>query len=276
MTKTTLAGAGGFALLRCVRRHCTASYHLLPHVPSIPVSLQLYSVRENTAKDFAGTVAEVAKIGYTGVELAGYGNLDAKGAKAALDANRLKVSGMHAGIGALRADPDQVVQDALLFGTRHVIVPWLPPALFTSVAAVEAIGAELNTLGARLRAFGLQISYHNHASEFKLLDGRPVFDWLLGATEPRNLCAEPDVYWINVGGYSPGKFLREHAARIKLIHLKDEKEFGGGPVDFTEVFAAAESTSVVEWYVVEQEQYNYAPLESVRLDFAQMRRWGKA
>ena len=61
----------------------------------IPLSLQLYSVRGDTGTDFAGTVAAVAKMGYTGVELAGYGNLDAKGAKAALDAAGLKVSGMH-------------------------------------------------------------------------------------------------------------------------------------------------------------------------------------
>jgi sugar phosphate isomerase/epimerase len=245
-------------------------------VNSIPVSLQLWSVRQDTQKDFARTVAEVAAIGYTGVELAGYGNLDAKGVKTAVDAAGLKVSGMHAGIAALRTDPDQVVQDALLFGTRHVIVPWLPPALFTSVAAVENIGEELNTIGARLRGFGLQLSYHNHNNEFKLLEGRPVFDWLLGASEPRHLAAEVDVYWVHVGGYSPAKFIRDYGARVKLLHLKDETELGGGPVDFAEVFAAVESVGAAEWYVVEQEQYNYAPLECVRLDFAQLRRWGKA
>lgn len=245
-------------------------------MPPIPVSLQLWSVRQDTQKDFARTVAEVAAIGYTGVELAGYGNLDAKGVKAAVDAAGLKVSGLHAGIAALRGDIHQVVQDALLFGTRHVIIPWLPPALFTSVAAVESIAAELNAIGANLRAFGLQFSYHNHNSEFNRLEGRPVFDWLLGASEPRNLAAEADVYWVQVGGYSPAKFIRDHGARVKLVHLKDETELGSGPVDFTEVFAAIDSVGSVEWLVVEQEQYNYAPLECVRLDFAQLRRWGRA
>lgn len=242
----------------------------------IPISLQLWSVRQDTQKDFARTVAEVAAIGYTGVELAGYGNLDGKGVKAAVTAAGLKVSGMHAGIAALRADPDQVVQDALLFGTRHVIVPWLPPTLFTSVSAVEKIAEELNSIGARLRAFGLQFSYHNHNSEFKILDGRPVFDWLLGASEPRNLAAEADVYWIHIGGYSPAKFIRDHGARVQLLHLKDETEFGLGPVNFAEVFAAAEATGAVEWYVVEQEKYNHAPLECVRRNFAQLKAWGKA
>ena len=60
-----------------------------------PIALQLWSLKDDVAGDFSGTVARVAEIGYTGVELAGYGNLDVRGAKAALDAAGLKVAGMH-------------------------------------------------------------------------------------------------------------------------------------------------------------------------------------
>ena len=109
-------------------------------MPTLPVSLQLWSVREDMKRDFASTVAEVARIGYAGVELAGYGNLDSKGAKAALDAANLKVSGMHVGIAALRADPEKVIGDALMFGSRHVTVPFWSPDQFVSIAAVEKIG----------------------------------------------------------------------------------------------------------------------------------------
>lgn len=227
-------------------------------------------------RDFAATVAEVARIGYAGVELAGYGNLDAAGAKSALDSAGLKVAGMHVGIAALRSDPDKAIGEALQFGTRNVVVPFWPPALFVSVAAVERIGEELNEIGARVRASGLQLGYHNHAGEFKLLEGRPVFDWLLGACEPRHVFAEVDVYWAHVGGYSPEKYLREHGARVKLVHLKDEMELGGGPVSFPPVFAAVESIGAVEWYIVEQEKYHHAPLASVKLCFEQLKRWGKA
>ena len=242
---------------------------------NLPVALQLWSVREDMKIDFAATVAEVGRIGYAGVELAGYGNLDAKGAKTALDAAGLKVSGMHVGIAALRSDPEKVIGEALLFGTRHVIVPFWPPEQFVTVAAVEKIGEELNHIGAKLRASGLQLSYHNHAGEFKLLEGRPVFDWLLGASEPRNLTAEVDVYWVNHAGHSPERFLRDQGSRVKLVHLKDEKELGAGPVNFAPIFAMVESLAAAEWYVVEQEQYNHAPLASVRLCFEQLQRWGK-
>jgi sugar phosphate isomerase/epimerase len=242
---------------------------------TLPVSLQLWSVREDMKRDFAATVAEVARIGYAGVELAGFGNLDSKGAKAALDSVNLKVSGMHVGIAALRSDPDKVIGDALMFGTRHVIVPFWTPDQFVSVAAVEKIAEELNCIGAKFRAFGLQLSYHNHAGEFKVLGGRTVFDLLLGASEPRNLAAEVDVYWVNVAGHSPEKFIRDHGARVKLIHLKDETELGGGPVNFPPIFETVESIGAAEWYVVEQEKYNHPPLTAVRLCFEQLKKWGK-
>lgn len=243
---------------------------------SLPVALQLWSVRDEVQRDFAGAVAAVAKIGYTGVELAGYGQLDAAGARAALDACGLTAAAMHVGIGALRSDPDKAIGEALLLGTRHVVISWWPPELLVSAAAAEKMGEEFNALGAKLRASGLQLSYHNHAGEFKMFGGRPVFDWILGAAEPRNLSAEVDTYWVHVGGYSPQKFLRDHGARVRLLHLKDETELGSGPVDFAAIFAAVDAIGSVEWLIVEQEKYNHTPLESVRRCFDQMKRWGRA
>jgi len=242
----------------------------------VPISLQLYSIRDLTKADFAGAVAQVAAIGYSAVELAGYGNLDPKGAKAALDASGLKVSGMHVGIKALKEQFDKVVEDAGIVGAKDVICPSWPADEYTSRQAMERIGAELGAVGSRLRAAGLRFSFHNHGAEFKLLEGRPAMDWLLAAAEPRNLLAELDVYWAQFAGYSPAKFIREQGSRIAILHLKDEKELGLGPVDFGEVFSAADSVGVVEWYVVEQEAYNHAPIKSVALCFEQLKKWGRA
>ncbi len=242
----------------------------------IPVALQLWSLRDDQKKDFAATVAAVARIGYTGVELAGTGNLDAKGAKAALDAAGLRVAGMHVGMGALTADLDAVVNDVLLFGTRHVVCPSWPVAQFTSAAACQRIGERLSEIGATFRSFGIQFGFHNHAAELTVIDGRTVFDWMLSAAAPRDLAAEVDVYWVHKGGQSPGKVLRDFGARCRLVHLKDEKELGLGPVDFAEVFAEVDAIGAAEWFIVEQEAYNHAPLESVRLCFEQLKAWGRA
>jgi sugar phosphate isomerase/epimerase len=242
----------------------------------IPVALQLWSVREDVQKDFAGTVAAVARMGYSGVELAGYGTLDAPRARAALDAAGLKAAGMHVSYPALRADPQAVVGEALALGARHVTCSWWPPAQLTGAASFERLGELLGEVGRTLRAFGIRFSYHNHDAEFRIVDGKPGFEWILGAAEPRDLAAEIDVYWVQHAGYSPGKILRDLGSRVPLLHLKDEKEIGGGPVDFAEVFSAADAVGAVEWYIVEQEAYSHAPLKSVGLCLEQLRAWGRA
>jgi len=242
----------------------------------IPVALQLWSVREDTARDFAATVGAVARMGYTGVEIAGFGNTDAKGAKAALDAAGLKVAGIHAGIGQLRSDLNRCVDEALLLGTRHVICPYWPHEHYHSGAACARIGEELGAIGATFHAHGLHFAFHNHAFELKVVDGRRAFDWILDAAAPRDLGCQADVYWVQVGGKDPAEFIREQGRRIRTMHLKDEKELGTGPVNFAGVFATVEAIGAVEWYVVEVEQYSHAPMESVRLSFEQLRKWGKA
>jgi sugar phosphate isomerase/epimerase len=241
-----------------------------------PVSLQLWSLRDLTKTDFAATMAEVAKIGYTGVETAGYGNLNVADAAKAIAAAGLKVSGQHISLDALRNSINQVIGDALVLGTKHIICPWYPKDLLNTAAACQALGEELNTIGARLRAHGLEFHYHNHDFELKVVEGRRAFDWILDAAAPRNLLCEADVFWVHTGGKNPGEFIREQGRRIKLLHLKDDKEIGGGPVNFPEVFTAAESIGSVEWYVVEVEKYNFIPLESVRRSFEQLKAWGKA
>jgi sugar phosphate isomerase/epimerase len=241
-----------------------------------PVALQLWSVRDDMKRDFAATAAAVAEIGYEGVELAGYGNLDAKGAKAALDAAGLKVAGMHVSYPTLSGDPTSVVNDALLLGTKNVACSWWPPAQFVSAAACERIGEQLGKVGEALRPFGIRFGFHNHASEFGIFDGRPAFDWILGAAEPRNLVAELDVFWAHHVGYSPAKFILDQGARIPLLHLKDAKELGQGPVNFDEIFAATDLVGAAEWFIVEQEEYSHVPIKSVRLCYEQMKAWGRA
>lgn len=247
-----------------------------PHPGRTPVALQLWSIREDVKRDFAATVGEVAAMGYHGVELAGYGNLDSRGAKAALDAAGLKVAGMHVPFSALSADTDTVIADALLLGCRHVVCPWWPPALLISASVCERLGERLAEIGRTLRAHGIQLGYHNHDSEFRIFNGRPAFDWILGAAAPRDLFAEVDVYWVQKAGYSPAKFLRDQGARVVLVHLKDSRELGTGPVDFDAVFAATDSTGSVEWFIVEQEEYSHSPMESVRLCLEKMKSWGRA
>src|SRR3954469_2176581 len=96
-------------------------------MPALPISVQLYTVRDLIAKDFPGTVKQVAKIGYPAVEMAGYGSAKTpQEAKKALDDAGLKVSGSHAAIDALEKDLDKVLDENEVLGNRNLICPFMP------------------------------------------------------------------------------------------------------------------------------------------------------
>ena len=244
-------------------------------MPRPQISLQLYSLRDLIKEDFASTINEVAKIGFKGVETAGYGDVDYKEAHAILSEVGLQVSGQHVSFDALRNNLPQVAREALYLRTKHVVCPSTPAELFHSPESCMEIGQELNEIGARLRGYGLHFHYHNHGFEQVLLNGRHGLDWLLDAAEPRNLFSQPDVYWLQVGKNDPARFIRRQGQRIRLVHIKDEKEIGAGPVNFREVFASLDAVDTTEWYVIEVERYTYTPLESVRRSFEQMKVWGR-
>jgi len=245
-------------------------------MPKTPLALQLWSLRDRTQTDFAATVSEVAKIGFQGVETAGFGNLDAQGAAAAIKSAGLKIAGMHVGIDALRTNLNKCISDAHVLGAKHVACSYWPRDHFVSAAACASIGLELASFGAVFRAHGIQFAFHNHDGEFTVVEGRHAFDWMLDAAAPRDLGCQADVYWVKVGGKDPAEFIREQGRRIRTVHLKDEKEIGSGPVDFPSVFKALDEIGSLEWGIVEVEEYNYDPLESVRRSYEQLRAWGYA
>jgi sugar phosphate isomerase/epimerase len=241
----------------------------------IPIALQLWSLRDDCLRDFAGTVAAVARMGYAGVELAGYGGLDAPRAKAAIAEAGLRVAGMHHPIQAFEAGLQRIIEDALLLGSPNVTCAWWPDTEFVSPEACQQIGRRLNEIGAVMRAFGLRFSYHNHGGELKRLASRTALDWILTATEPRNVEAEVDTYWSDFGGVPPGDLIRSLGSRCTLVHLKDAKEIGRGPVDFEKVLAAVDSVGAAEWLIVEVDNYTGTPLESVKECIDRLRSWGR-
>ena len=242
----------------------------------IPIALQLWSVREEANRDLPGTLDAVATIGYRAVELAGLDEQDPRSVRAALDAAGLAVAGMHVSPIVLRSNVNKVIEDALLFRTGNIICRTWPGKDYVSSAACALIGTRLGEMGAALREAGLRLSFHNHAAELAYHDGRTVLDWMLGAAAPRDLAMEPDIYWMHAAGYMPDRFLREYGARCFLVHLRDRQELGRGPVDFAAVFSALDSIGATEWLVVEQDDYNHPPLESVRLCLEQLKAWGRA
>jgi len=249
---------------------------------NIPVALQMYTLREPAAQDFVGTMRQVAGIGYAGVELAGYGGLNAADMKALLEELELRPAGSHVSLDLLENELGSVMDYSLEIGNPYVVCPSLPRDRWQDEATLRATAQSLNRIGSACREQGLTFCYHNHAFEFQTLGDKYILDILYEATDPQLVQAEVDTYWVQFAGLDPAELIGRSADRVALVHLKDMDpedrsfaEVGEGTLDWEAVFAASE-TAGAEWYVVEQDRCKKPPLESVRLSLENLRAMGVA
>jgi sugar phosphate isomerase/epimerase len=247
---------------------------------AIPVGLQLYSIRDDWAKDQAGTLKAVAAMGYSGVEF--FGNFTslypAKELKARLDDLGLRCCGAHTQFVGLLDDFQATVERAQAVGNPYLIVPGLPEERRNSVAAWKATAGLFNDLAAKLKPFGIRIGYHNHAAEVQPLDGQIPFDVFFGNTGP-DVIMQVDLGHVVHGGADPVAYLKKYPGRAATIHVSEYSEDGQALVGdrwphWKEVFAVCETTGKTEWYIVEQETYPFPPLESVRRCRENLRNFG--
>ncbi len=249
---------------------------------NVPVALQLYTVREDAACDFGGTLEQVAAIGYTAVELAGYGPFSPQEFRAKLDALGMTVAGSHIALTRLENELPAVIEECRVLGCPTLVCPFLPPERRTE-AAYRAVAATLNRVGATAQAEGFDLCYHNHAFEFETtIDGVTAFEWLVANTDPALVRLELDAFWVQKAGRDPAALLAQYAGRVPLLHLKDmtadaEATFapvGTGSVDFAPLFDAAEQGGV-RWYIVEQDRAEGSAIEAARTSFENLKRMGK-
>ncbi len=250
----------------------------------IPVALQMYTVRDDAALDFAGALKKVAEIGYPGIELAGTGGLPAAELKKLLGDLALAVAGTHVALAQMENDFDSALDYYSKLGAKFITCPWLPEDRRQSGDDYRRLADVLTEAGARARERGIQLCYHNHAFEFERFGGEAGFDILFGAADPELVKVELDTYWVEFAGESAAVYITKYAGRIPLIHLKDMTggeqptfaEVGEGRMDFNAIFSAAEALPGVAWYIVEQDKCARPPLASARISLDNLRKWGKA
>lgn len=252
-------------------------------MPKIPLAVQMYTLREDTARDFPGTLKAVADIGYSAVELAGHGGLSTPELKALLDELHLSVAGSHIALDTLETDLRTVVEDARLLGNRHIVVPYLPAERRTDAAAYKKIAETLEQFGDALVSSGLTLCYHNHNFEFVKQDnGEYGMDIILQNTSPLTVKAEMDTYWILKAGVDPVAYVSKYPGRVPLMHLKDRDltdgsfaEVGTGDLPLDALVAAADKLGT-EYLVVEQDVCKRPALESVTISYNNLKAKGYA
>jgi sugar phosphate isomerase/epimerase len=230
--------------------------------------LQLYTLRDECARDLAGTLAFVARCGYAGVEVASLHERSAREFRALLDAHGLAVASLHAlPFGDEAAGAFDTARE---LGAPLVVVPFAHPSRFASASEVTALADELNVAHAAAHERGLRLGYHNHFWEWRALDdGRAACDALVARLDPA-VELELDIYWATTAKREPATLIRELGARVTLLHLKDGPAdkfespmvaLGDGVVDLTSAMQAA---THADWMLVELDQCAGEMKEAVR------------
>lgn len=166
---------------------------------------------------------------------------------------------------------ERAVEQAAQYGLTDLVFPYLFPEDRGGIGVYKKLAEKLNRAGKVCQQAGIQLSYHNHAFEFQAMENTSPFQLLMEGTDAALMTFEVDVFWVSVAGIDPAAFIREHAGRVRMLHLKDKKEgiptsfldsslpsdafqpVGSGVLDFAEILRAAEAVGVKHCFV-EQDQ----------------------
>src|SRR5713101_5158630 len=242
---------------------------------SIPVGLELYSVREELKKDPEGTVRAVAQMGYQGVEFYApyfeWSESQTKQMRKLLDDLGVRCFSTHNDSSYLSPEKIGRARDLnLILGSKYVVMASSDPK--PDLDSWKAIADSLNAAADQLESAGLKAGYHNHQREFVPVENQRAIE-ILAKNKTPSIIPPEVVGTSRQTGSDPVAWIRANPGRIRSLHLKDwspEPEkgyrvlFGEGAADWKNIFEAAESAGRSEYYLIEQEGSRFPELETAR------------
>jgi sugar phosphate isomerase/epimerase len=242
---------------------------------SIPIGLELYSVREALKQDPQGTVRAVAALGYQCMEFYSpyfdWTEAQAKDMRKLLDDLGVRCYSTHNGEQHFSAENINHARDLnLILGTKYMVMASSNPK--PGLDGWKEIADKLNAAADTLEPAGLKPGYHNHQPEFKAVDGVRPIEILAKNTKP-SVMLQLDVGTCLDSGGDPAAWIRSNPGRIRSVHLKDWSSdpgkgykvlFGEGDAKWKDIFAAAEGGGGVEYYLLEQEGSRFGELETAK------------
>lgn len=232
------------------------------------VGFQVWSIAKYLEKDFEGTMKQLSRIGYSQLELfgpypfstekdkaiwkmitpmltfsqSGYFGRTTKQFKKILKQYRFQSSSMHIGLDTLRNNIEETAEAAHILGQEYVCLPSIPEEERRTLDDYKRMADEFNVIGAKAKAAGIKLAYHNHGYGLSEMEGVIPFDYILEHTDPSLVFFEMDIYWTIAGGADAIKYLDENPGRFKMMHVKDMKKQvrfagdGGDPKQWVELF----------------------------------------
>lgn len=249
---------------------------LLAQARKPAIGLELYSVRGELMKDLMGTVRAVAKMGYEVVEFYSpyysWTTDYAKEVRKLLDDLGIRCLSTHNSAANLTPEGlPKAIELNQIIGSRTIVMA--SPPRITGLDGWKGLADQLSKASATLQPLGMSAGYHNHATEWPLVDGQRPIDVLASGT-PRNFVMQLDVGTCVAAGADPVAFIKANPGRVASVHCKDwapgtmqeEKSyrvlFGEGTSPWKQIFDAAESVGGVQYYLLEQEGSRYPELET--------------
>ena len=223
---------------------------------ALPVAIQLYSLRDEMAKDFKGTLKAVKEMGYDGVEFAGLYNHDPKEVKAMCDELGLVPISAHVTTDEYLCDEGgvpAVLDRWQAVGVKYVVIPYLVEDRRPGAARWKGEDVKnptydlMKAVGEGAIERGMQLLYHNHDFEFKnKVDGKYMLEVLYDSFTPELLASELDTCWVNVGGEVPADYIKKFTGRAPVVHLKDFYMTGSLPKHLYALIGIDEEESQAE------------------------------
>jgi sugar phosphate isomerase/epimerase len=239
------------------------------------VGLQLYSLRDVINKDPKAVLKSVADFGYKELETYGHNNGKLFGLSVKEYGDYVKGLGMrtisgHYGMDVVEKTWSQVCDEAKSLGQEYVTVPWLDAKYYSSMDELKKTCNTINKAAEVAKTKGLKTAYHNHAFEFKQVEGQVMYDVMLAELDPK-ISMEMDIFWVVNAGLDPIQYFEKYPGRFEQWHVKDmdksdrnrNADVGTGAIDFTKIFAASKKSGMKHFYI-EQETYPGSSSDSVK------------
>jgi sugar phosphate isomerase/epimerase len=241
----------------------------------IPVGLELFSVRDELAKDLMGTVRAVAKMGYEVVEFfSPYYQWTpdyAKEVRKLLDDLNIKCPSTHNSANALSAEGiGKAIELNQILGSKTIVMA--SAGRVTGLDGWKAVAERLSQAAEKLKPLDMRAGFHNHKTEFLEVEGKRPME-VLAANTPKDVTLQLDVGTCVDAGYDPVAWIKANPGRIRSIHCKEWAAgegkgyrvlLGEGDAPWLKIFGAAESVGGVEYYLIEQEGSRFSSLETAQ------------
>lgn len=286
MSRRLLIKLGGAAALPCFAKELMAP------------GVQLYTVRDQLVKEPLATLQAIAEIGYREVEVL---RNQVKTLAPLLKRVNLTPVSLHFETPLLTGnwtawqhadmppiDPGVTFEDCVSLardhGFRYIVFNYLSPEERLGLDFYQSLAEKLNKAAYKAKIAGLQFCYHNHDFEFEPKPGGRPIDVLLKYMDPKLIRLEVDAFWVSMAGLNAADFIREHADRVELVHLKDRakgtpvhydiatvpnetfRELGSGDLPLHQILDAVSHTNAKHLFV--EQDFSKNPIASLRQSYA--------